>query len=34
MKRLPVLAHLPAAEVRRRYRCCPDPQEKTRWHLI
>src|SRR3954447_16475316 len=34
MKRLPVLAHLPAEEVRRRHRRCPDPKEKTRWHLL
>jgi transposase len=34
MKRLPVIAHLPAEEVGRRYRSCPDPKEKTRWHLI
>lgn len=34
MRRLPVIAHLPAAEVGRRYRNCPDPKEKTRWHLI
>src|SRR5260370_14148571 len=34
MKRLPVIAHLPHQEVGRRYRNCPDPKEKTRWHLI
>jgi transposase len=34
MKRLPVVAHLSSDEVGRRYRGCPDPQEKTRWHLI
>jgi transposase len=34
MQRLPVVAHLPVAEVGRRYRKCPDPKEKTRWHLI
>jgi transposase len=34
MKRLPVIAHLPAAEVGRHYRHCPDPKEKTRWQLI
>ena len=34
MKRLPVVAHLPADEVGRRYRACPDPGEKTRWHLV
>jgi transposase len=34
MKRLPVIAHLPPEEVRRRYRSCPDPKEKTRWHLL
>src|SRR5215475_11605587 len=34
MKRLPVVAHLPHEEVGRRYRTCPNPKEKTRWHLI
>lgn len=34
MKRLPVVAHLPADAVGERYRRCPDPPEKTRWHLI
>src|SRR5215471_2157645 len=34
MRRLPVIAHLPHEEVGRRYRHCPDPKEKTRWHLI
>ena len=34
MKRLPVVAHLPAEELGRRYRTCPDPKEKTRWQLI
>ena len=34
MKRLPVIAHLPHEEVGRRYRHCPDPKEKTRWHLL
>lgn len=34
MKRLPVLAHLSADAVGDRYRHCPDPQEKTRWHLV
>ena len=34
MRRLPVVAHLPAEEVCRRYRTCPDPNEKTRWHLV
>src|SRR5215467_11615686 len=24
----------PLGEVGRRYRNCPDPKEKTRWHLI
>lgn len=33
-QRLPVVAHLSAAEVGDRYRRCPDPREKTRWHLI
>jgi transposase len=34
MKRLPVSTHLLHEEVGRRYRNCPDPKEKTRWHLI
>jgi transposase len=34
MKRLPVVAHLSAAEVGVRYRSCSDPKEKTRWHLV
>lgn len=34
MKRLPVVAHLSADEVGRRYRSCLDPKEKTRWHLV
>jgi transposase len=34
MNRLPVVAHLPADEVGRRYRTCPDPKEKPRGHLI
>jgi transposase len=34
MQRLPVIAHLSAEEVGRRYRTCPDAKEKTRWHLI
>jgi len=34
MKRLPVTAELSADEVGRRYRHCPDPKEKTRWHLV
>lgn len=34
MKRLPVQAHLSADEVGDRYRHCPDPKEKTRWHLV
>jgi transposase len=34
MKRLPVLARLLPEEVGSRYRSCPDPKEKTRWHLI
>jgi len=34
MKRLSVIPHLPHEEVGRRYRYCPDPKEKTRWHLI
>ena len=34
MRRLPVIGHLPVEAVGRPYRCCPDPKEKTRWHLI
>jgi transposase len=34
MKRLPVIPHLPVEEVKDRYRRCPDPKEKTRWHLL
>ena len=34
LNRLPVIAHLSANEVGRRYRICTDPKEKTRWHLI
>jgi len=34
MNRLPVIAHLPPEEVGRRYRHCPDPKEKTRWHAL
>ena len=34
MKRSPVVAHLPPDVVGRRYRQCPDPKEKTRWHLV
>jgi transposase len=34
MKRLPVVAHLSADEVGRRYRSCSDAKEKTRWHLV
>ena len=34
MSRLPVAPHLTHAEIDRRYRACPDPTEKTRWHLL
>ena len=34
MRRLPVTTHLSADEVGHRYRHCPDPKEKTRWHLV
>jgi len=34
MKRLPVVAHLSADEVGRRYRSSSDAREKTRWHLV
>lgn len=34
MQRFPVVAHLPVEEVGHRYRTCPDPKEKTRWHLL
>jgi transposase len=34
MKRLPVVGHLSADEIDRRYRGCPDAAEKTRWHVL
>ena len=34
MIRLPVVEHLPPAELARRYRTCPDPAEKTRWQVL
>lgn len=34
MTRLPVIPHLTHAEIDGRYRTCPDPTEKTRWHLL
>ena len=34
MRRLPVTTHRSADEVGHRYRHCPDPKEKTRWHLV
>jgi transposase len=34
MTRLPVLEHLPPAEIARRYRTCPDAAEKTRWQIL
>jgi transposase len=34
MNRLPVIDHLPPAEIARRYRTCPDGAEKTRWQVL
>src|SRR3954463_14725660 len=34
MNRLPVIDHLPPAEIARRYRSCPDGTEKTRWQVL
>ena len=34
MTRLPVVDHLKFEEIDRRYRTCPDPAEKTRWHVL
>lgn len=34
MTRIPVVEHLPPAEIARRYRTCPDPAEKTRWQVV
>jgi transposase len=34
MTRIPVVEHLPPAEIAQRYRTCPDPAEKTRWQVI
>jgi len=33
MTRIPVVEHLPPAEIARRYRTCPHPTEKTRWQV-
>ena len=32
--RLPILLHLPPADIFRRYRACRRGVEKTHWHLI
>ena len=32
--RLPVVDHLRFEEIDRRYRTCPDPAERTRWHVL
>jgi hypothetical protein len=32
MRRFPVERHLTADQARARYRACPHPVEKTRWH--
>jgi transposase len=32
--RLPIVPHLPADEVARRYRACRDGREKTHWQLL
>ena len=34
MTRLPVVEHLTAGEIDRRYRNCADAAEKTRWHVL
>jgi len=34
MRQLPVERHLTADQARARYRACPHPVEKTRWHAI
>jgi transposase len=34
MTRLPVVEHLPPAEIARRYRSCPDGAEKSRWLVL
>src|SRR5262245_11246009 len=34
MRRLPVERHLTADQARARYRACPHPVEKTRWHAL
>lgn len=34
MGQIPVAPHLTPADIDRRYRTCPDPAEKTRWHLL
>lgn len=34
MSRLPVVEHLPPAEIARRSRTCPDAAEKTRWQVL
>src|SRR4051812_10359153 len=34
MKRLSVVPHLSYEEIDRRYRCCSDAAEKSRWHVL
>lgn len=34
MARLPVVEHLPPAEIARRYRTCPDGAAKARWQIL
>ena len=34
MRRLPVVRHRTANQVRAKYRACRHPVEKTRWHAI
>ena len=34
MTRIPVVEHLPPAEIARRYRTCADAAEKTRWQVL
>jgi transposase len=31
---LPVAAHLPIADLERRYRACRDPVERSRWQMV
>ena len=33
-RRIELKPHLTTEELRKRYRSCPKPQEKTRWHAL